>query len=137
MAGRLVVHEGALHRFGQDSGSTYGHQVGWQRPRVPSETRRWCIMHAHTNNPPTARTLLPFAQVVAFRITSLTPTEFSQTRVPFDFGLKRTGPAAWNGVRHHHVDAQQVSERCQPATTTSGLKRRSRHAQTAAAASPL
>lgn len=28
MAGRLALHNGRLHRFGQDCGQTYGHRVG-------------------------------------------------------------------------------------------------------------
>src|SRR4051812_45347882 len=47
-------------------------------------------------------------QLVAYRINKLTPDEFEQTRVPLSFGQSRQGPAAWNGVRHHHLDVHQV-----------------------------
>lgn len=46
--------------------------------------------------------------MAAYRIDALTPTEFRQTAVPFQFGESHKGAGAWNGERHHHVDAQQV-----------------------------
>jgi hypothetical protein len=47
-------------------------------------------------------------QLVAYRIDLLTQTEFRQSAVALEFGQSRQGQGAWNGVRHHHIDAQQV-----------------------------
>ncbi|KFM24944.1 Exostosin-2 [Auxenochlorella protothecoides] len=47
--------------------------------------------------------------LVAYRVDVLTPTEFRQTRVPLEFGAAgKHGMRAWNGARHHHLDAHQV-----------------------------
>ena len=73
MAGRLVVSDGTLYRFGQDCGRMYGHKI------------------------------------VAFRIDELTTTGYNETRVQLDYKKLGSGFATWNGVRAHHIDAQQVS----------------------------
>uniref|UniRef100_A0A1D1ZVJ1 Uncharacterized protein n=1 Tax=Auxenochlorella protothecoides TaxID=3075 RepID=A0A1D1ZVJ1_AUXPR len=49
--------------------------------------------------------------LVAYRVDVLTPTEFRQTRVPLEFGAAgKHGMRAWNGARHHHLDAHQLRD---------------------------
>ena len=74
MAGRLLIHNSRLYRFGQDCSGTYGKNIA------------------------------------AFRIDTLSPTEFDQTRIKFNGRRSEQGPGAWNGVRRHHVDALQLGD---------------------------
>lgn len=74
MAGRLLIHNSRLYRFGQDCSGTYGRNI------------------------------------VAYRIDTLSPTEFDQTRIKFNGRRTEQGPGAWNGVRRHHLDALQLGD---------------------------
>lgn len=44
-----------------------------------------------------------------FKIDKLTPDEFTELEVPSGLEEQSKGRNAWNGVRHHHLDAQQLS----------------------------
>jgi hypothetical protein len=76
MAGRPVAVNGALYRFGQDCGKTYGHRVK------------------------------------VYKVTKLSATEYEEEEVREGLGWDptngREGESAWNGERHHHMDAHQL-----------------------------
>ncbi len=48
--------------------------------------------------------------VLAFRIDTLNPKDFVQTRVKFQAGRIRKGTGAWNSQRRHHVDMTQLPD---------------------------
>ena len=70
--------------------------------------------------------------LVAWRVDTLSPTDFRQTRVPLEFG-RRLGRRHWNGARFHHLDAAPLADGSwvavmdgdwQPAGAVSGRARR-------------
>ncbi|KAL8145928.1 hypothetical protein AgCh_003890 [Apium graveolens] len=44
-----------------------------------------------------------------FRIDKLTPDEFKEVELPLGLEEQSKGRNAWNGIRHHHLDVQQLS----------------------------
>lgn len=48
-------------------------------------------------------------RVLAFKVEILTPYEFKEVEVPLGLEEPKKGRNAWNGVRSHHLDVQQLS----------------------------
>lgn len=54
---------------------------------------------------------LPRPQLRTFEVTLLNATHFAEHEVALGFPpAGRQGEGAWNGVRHHHMDAHQLGE---------------------------
>ncbi|XP_002983855.2 glycosyltransferase family protein 64 protein C5 [Selaginella moellendorffii] len=48
------------------------------------------------------------SRVKLFRVETLTKDKFKEVEVSFSFEESHKGRYAWNGVRHHHLDAQKL-----------------------------
>lgn len=48
-------------------------------------------------------------RIRTFKVEILTETEYREVEVPSGFEESKKGRNSWNGIRHHHLDAQQMS----------------------------